>query len=210
MKTKTKISFFAADNIIEKGLRAILTPNKGFIIGDNFNNIEKLKAKNNNEIIIYQQQADLNVIINQLSELRLNTNCRIVFLLFTFDKTLICKLLKLGIENILSISSIDNSIIDCVLAAKNKKSYTCEIVQNKMIGTMYPSNKKNILNHDLTKRETEILQLIVDEFTSIEIAQKLKISPSTIEAHRKRITEKIGAKNIVGVVKYGLENQIDK
>lgn len=56
--------------------------------------------------------------------------------------------------------------------------------------------KKSILS----SREKEIIQLISEEFTTEEIAEKLMISKHTIEAHRKNIFFKLGVKNIAGLI----------
>jgi DNA-binding NarL/FixJ family response regulator len=53
----------------------------------------------------------------------------------------------------------------------------------------------------LTKRETEILNLIANEMTSPEIAQKLFISLSAVENHRLNLLFKLNVKNAVGLIK---------
>lgn len=57
--------------------------------------------------------------------------------------------------------------------------------------------KKSIL----TDREKEIIQLIANEHTTDEIADKLFTSKSTIETHRKNIFYKLQVKNIAGLIK---------
>ena len=52
----------------------------------------------------------------------------------------------------------------------------------------------------LSNREKEIIQLIAQEFTTEEIAEKLIISKHTIEAHRKNIFMKLQVKNIAGLI----------
>lgn len=54
---------------------------------------------------------------------------------------------------------------------------------------------------ELTEREKEILQLIVQEQTTKEIAQQLYLSEKTIETHRASIMQKLEVKNIAGMVK---------
>ena len=56
----------------------------------------------------------------------------------------------------------------------------------------------------LTQREKDILQLIVAEYTSQEIAEKLFISLRTVENHRFNLLQKLDAKNTVGLVKVAL------
>ncbi|RMG67090.1 MAG: DNA-binding response regulator [Bacteroidetes bacterium] len=58
----------------------------------------------------------------------------------------------------------------------------------------------------LTRREKEVLQLIVDELTTQEIADKLFLSPKTIETHRLNLLQKLGVRNTAGLVKTALHH----
>lgn len=53
----------------------------------------------------------------------------------------------------------------------------------------------------ITPREMEVLRLIAEEFSGTEIAEKLCISPTTVETHRKHLMRKFGVKTTVGLVK---------
>ena len=53
----------------------------------------------------------------------------------------------------------------------------------------------------LTKREKEILKLIVEEHSNQQIAGKLEISLRTVETHRFNLTQKLSVKNTAGLVK---------
>ncbi|MDW3209178.1 MAG: response regulator transcription factor [Reichenbachiella sp.] len=60
----------------------------------------------------------------------------------------------------------------------------------------------------LTERELEILQLIVQEFSSEEIADHLFISKRTVDTHRKHILKKTESKTIVGLIKFAFRNEL--
>jgi two-component system response regulator NreC len=60
----------------------------------------------------------------------------------------------------------------------------------------------------LSKREIEILTLICREFSNVEIAEKLFLSVSTVETHRKNIISKLGVNNTVGLVRFALKNKL--
>lgn len=60
----------------------------------------------------------------------------------------------------------------------------------------------------LSKREKEILNLIFQEYTNGEIAERLFISQRTVETHKRNIMEKTGAKNLAGLVKFALKNNL--
>lgn len=57
----------------------------------------------------------------------------------------------------------------------------------------------------LSRREKEVLALIVQEFTTQEIADKLFISFGTVETHRRNLLIKLGARNTAGLVRLALE-----
>lgn len=52
----------------------------------------------------------------------------------------------------------------------------------------------------LTNREQEVLELIADELSSLEIASQLQISIKTVESHRKNIMLKTQSRNMAGLV----------
>ena len=58
----------------------------------------------------------------------------------------------------------------------------------------------------LTKREKEVLQLIAEGLTNPQIAEKLFVSQSTIDSHRKSLMQKLQVKNITTLLKLSLEN----
>ena len=68
-------------------------------------------------------------------------------------------------------------------------------------------NKEQISNSTtLTKREKEILNLLVNGRTSLQMAKQLKLSKYTIDTHRKNIHKKLGIKTNAGLVKFALQN----
>lgn len=57
----------------------------------------------------------------------------------------------------------------------------------------------------LTPREKEILELIAQELTNVQIAEKLGLSPRTVHTHRRSLMQKLGVKNSAGLVRYAIE-----
>lgn len=58
----------------------------------------------------------------------------------------------------------------------------------------------------LTKRENDILKLVVEGLTNPQIAEKLFISQDTVDSHRKNLHTKLGVNNTALLVRYALEN----
>ena len=94
-------------------------------------------------------------------------------------------------------------LVNALQAIAEKGAYFSQ----EIIPLLFKQVKQNHSNHPpvkLTHRELEILDLILKEFTSREIAEKLFISKQTVDSHRFSIMEKTGSKSIVGLLKYAL------
>lgn len=65
-----------------------------------------------------------------------------------------------------------------------------------------------LLKQKLTKREAQILSMIVQFKNNKTIAQELFISDQTVSAHRKRIMKKLGVNNSVDLIKFSLDHQL--
>ncbi|MGV3602472.1 MAG: response regulator transcription factor [Dyadobacter fermentans] len=63
----------------------------------------------------------------------------------------------------------------------------------------------SVLIMELTKREKEILGLIMDEMSSKEIAERLQVSISTVEAYRRSLFRKFGVRSVIGLVKAAMK-----
>lgn len=57
----------------------------------------------------------------------------------------------------------------------------------------------------LTRREKEILQLILQEYSNPQIAEKLFISIRTVENHRFNLQQKLNVKNTIGLMKAAIQ-----
>lgn len=66
------------------------------------------------------------------------------------------------------------------------------------------------LNSEITlnDKERDVLKYICMEFTAQEIAQKMDISPRTVEAIKDRLMERFGSKNTAGLVFFAVKNNL--
>lgn len=121
------------------------------------------------------------------------------------------KLIKYGIQGYLlknaSISEL-KSALEAI--SKGQKYFSNEInildTDQDFRNTITIEDKK--VDEILSKREIEILALICKEFSNSEIAEKLFLSVSTVETHRKNLIAKLGVNNTVGLVKFALKNKL--
>ena len=60
----------------------------------------------------------------------------------------------------------------------------------------------------LTDRERELLKLVAEGYTNVEIADKIYLSPETIKGYRKNLLLKLGAKNTAVLVRMAFEQKL--
>lgn len=66
------------------------------------------------------------------------------------------------------------------------------------------SNTSTDDTHCLTVRQREVLKLVVEGFSSKEMAFRLGLSTKTIDAHRAQVMEKLGIHDIPGLVRFAI------
>lgn len=124
------------------------------------------------------------------------------------DEAHIVDMLESGAKGYLLKNADKTEIIDAINSVFNGELYYCKhtsFTLAKMISSskFNPYKRKGKL--EFTEREMEIIQLICDQLTNKEIAEKLYISTRTVEGHRLKIQEKMNAKNTAGIVIFALK-----
>lgn len=118
------------------------------------------------------------------------------------------KMLDVGISGYVLKNAGNQELIDAIRKVAQGKMYFSDDVTEEMVKNKHAKPEKKEDQPTLTDRELEILQLIVQELSNAEIADKLYISERTVETHRKNMIRKFNTKTIVGLIKYALDNKL--
>lgn len=97
------------------------------------------------------------------------------------------------------------SIVDLSPNQESDGSVKCQIL-NFRTGHLVPFELEQELQVELTKRELEILKLVKQGYLSKEISDKLAISVHTVNTHRYRFLEKLGANNSIEAVAFAAKH----
>ncbi len=136
---------------------------------------------------------------------------KILYLTIMRGTRYIHKLIRHDIHGyILKNTSIEELVKALKTVSEGKKYFSKEIniidTDQDFRNTVTIEDKK--VDEILSKREIEVLTLICKEYSNSEIAEKLFLSVSTVETHRKNLIAKLGVNNTVGLVKFALKNNL--
>lgn len=134
-----------------------------------------------------------------------------VVMLTSFEETALVKTaLRNGADGYLLKDASETEFLAAVESVLEGKQYIQAAMQEMLLKESLGQKKDTSYIPKLTRREKEILQLVVDEKTTQEMADILFLSVSTIETHRMNLISKLGVKNAAGLVKIALEKGLLK
>ena len=134
---------------------------------------------------------------------------KIVILSTYYREAFIGQMIKLGVSAFLP-KNIDIAELTFALKTVAEKGLyftqdMIEVMQGQIMGKRIKSTSFE-MQTPLTSREKEVLTLICEQYMAQEIADKLHISSRTVDGHRNNLLLKTDARNIVGLVVYGILN----
>lgn len=119
-------------------------------------------------------------------------------------------MIRLGVSAFLPKNASQKLLVEAIEKVQKTGVFFTEQDHEMLASFVKSDSPKRYFNsaESLTEREVEVLQLICSEYTNQEIAEKLYLSKRTVESHRQRILEKIGAKNTAGLVIYAISQEL--
>ncbi len=122
------------------------------------------------------------------------------------DKEIISEILLAEAEGYVLKNTGKQELVEAITNIINGDTFYSKDVLKIMLQKVKKSRQIEEETKDVTQRELEIIQLIVQEYTTSEIAGKLFISPRTVDTHRKNIMLKTNSKTVVGIMKFAFRN----
>ena len=184
-------------------------------------NMEIIGEVNNGNLLLElleQQQCD--VILMDINMPEMNgidatklikskfPEIRILMLTMYSSRDYIEKLLRVGADGYILKNTGKEELQEAIETVyKGESFFSKEVTERIMEGLQKKKTaEKNAYVVEITEREIDVLKLIVQEFTTTEIAEKLFISTHTVETHRKNLISKLNVRNIAGLVKYAMQH----
>ncbi len=122
--------------------------------------------------------------------------------------------LKLGADGYISKYADSDEILAAIKSVLNHENYLCKNTIKSLYLSSNTDKKELVSTHlknaigNLSKRELEVLKLVVEEYSTKDIADLLFISTRTVETHRKNILAKLGVKSTLSLIKIFMETNM--
>lgn len=212
MEEKIKILIADDHQIFIDGIKALLRNNNKFLILD-----EALNAEDALEVI---RNKHIDILLTDISMPEMGgveltkivkseyPEVKVIVLTMYNDQEVVHDILMSEAEGFILKNTGKAELVKALeTVSENGTFYSQEVLMN----VMQKIKKDKLVEEEiaeLTERELEILQLICEEFSSEDIANKLFISKRTVDVHRQHIYEKTKCKTIVSLIKFAIRNNL--
>lgn len=206
---KIKVALVDDHAIIREGLRVLLEGSGAVkVVGEAANGrdcLAMLEAWQPQVVVMDISMPELNGIETTLEIVRKWPKIKVVMLSVHSTAEHVYQALAAGASGFVLKESIGKELLAAIRSAHCGRHYLSEKIKAASWSPVSPLAGKSPLE-SLSKRERQVLQLVVESNTSLEIAAKLDLSVKTVETYRSRLMQKLGVHDIPALVKFAVQH----
>ncbi|MGZ4045326.1 MAG: response regulator transcription factor [Bacteroidia bacterium] len=217
MNQPIKISIVEDHPLMRKGIKSMLEDYPELVFfseaGNGQDFIYSLKKESLPDVVILDLEMPVMDGIQTAEYLKnFYPEIKVLVLSMHDDESFVMHMASIGVRGYLSKDGNGDEIIMAIQSVVNNGFYFNDLINPKTLERLLDHKLISPLfaNADLSPREKEVICLLCNEHMNKEIADKLNISKRTVETHRDNIMQKIGAKNLAGIVLYGFKNNLHR
>jgi len=208
------ISVFLADDhrVLRDGLRILLESQEDItVVGEAENGnkaIEGIRSTKPNVVVMDITMPELNGIDAAQVIHETSPEIGIVILSIHSDSEHIFRALQAGAQGYLLKESAGSEVVSAVRAVFLGRRYLSPSIRDTVTEVYLQKRQIQSPLELLSLREREVLQLTVEGHSSASIAEKLDLSPKTVETYRSRLMGKIGVRDLTELVRFAIKHGI--
>ena len=209
------LSVFLADDhtVVRDGLRLLLEAQGGITVvgdaADGRETVRQVKRLRPDVVVMDIAMPELNGIeaARQIRESCPAT--QVIILSMYADKEHISRALQAGAKGFVMKESAGKEVVEAVLTVRSGRHFLSRQISETMIDNYVHLRKTTQIKsplEQLSPREREVLQLVVEGKSSAEIAEILHLSTKTVETYRSRLMQKLGISDLPSLVKFAIQH----
>lgn len=172
--------------------------------------LKKLKVNTIDVLLLDLQMPEMDGFSTCQRLNDLYPDIKVLVLTHLNEQETIKKVLDLSIQGYFTKNTEPQELKNAILKLSNNGFYfeknLTSIIQLLIDNPDFDTKTYNIKS--FSKRETQVMKLTIKELSGLEIANKLCISPKTVEKHKRNLMDKTGSKNFIGVIRHALINNL--
>lgn len=159
-------------------------------------------------LVVYNYSENYREIEDNLKENTEDPNWIKLVLILNGDISNLPKLVSYGVSGFIDVNCTPGELKEAFQKILHNQNYYCELVWNKIL-----DQDKEITSpaqFNLTRREIEIIESLLNGKSTAEISRELGLSPHTVQTHRKNCFKKLKVKSLSELLLFEMENQVFK
>jgi DNA-binding NarL/FixJ family response regulator len=133
---------------------------------------------------------------------------KIIIVSMLCDATIVGSMLKAGVDAFINKDTGKNELLKALASVMQGEKYISSQISSHLLNKPNSRSQVSDPEKQLTSREVEIIRLIADGLTNREIAEKLFLSSTTVDTHRKNMLAKLALRNTASLVKYASDHKL--
>ena len=212
--TERTIRIVLADDhaVLRSGLRALLDSEPGMkVVGeasDGKQAVELAQSLSPDVLVMDISMPDMDGLAAARAISALELPCRVIMLTVHAEEAYLLKALQAGASGYVHKSSADRELMGAIRAANRGDVFLYPSAVKRLL-TEYLRGIRKESDTDrlevLTDRERQVLRFTAEGFSNQEIADKLVLSPKTVDTYRQRIMEKLDLHHRSELIRYALK-----
>ena len=172
-------------------------------VGDGREAVQQSRDLQPDVVLMDLSMPELNGADATRAILQRDPRCRVIVLSMYSDREYVRRALKAGAAGYVVKRSAAKEVVEAIRAVHAGQRYLSPRVADVVIND-YAEERDDPLAR-LSAREREVLQLLAEGRTSAEIAQRLSLSQKTVETYRARLVDKLGIRDVAGLVRFAIQ-----
>lgn len=174
--------------------------------------IQIYDPKNIDIVLMDIKMPEMDGIETSTQLIKKHGSVKILALTMHDEEAYISKMLHAGASGYLLKNAGKDELVIAIQKIVAGENYFSMEVASRMMSIINGKKTEEefvIENNDaqLTKREFEVIKLIAEGFTSQDIADRLFISPRTVDTHRRNLLQKLNVKNTAELIKLAMKHE---
>jgi DNA-binding NarL/FixJ family response regulator len=197
--------------VVAEGLRCLINAHRDMevvgLAGNGREAVRQALEKKPDVVIMDNAMPELNGIEATRVIRERGEHTRVLMLSMHSTSTYVHRALQAGASGYVLKESVGGELVDAIRSVHAGRRYLSKPLADDLLDRLVSDVPEDPLSR-LSARERQVLQMIAESHSIVDIAGKLSLSRKTVETYRERMMEKLGLHDIAGLIKFAIQHGV--